>query len=52
VLVEEGRKQGHTFSQPDLLIAASALQHDLTVVSRDTGEYERAGAPVVNPWRS
>ena len=30
--VEEGRKIGHTFSQPDLLIAATALQHGLTVV--------------------
>ena len=51
LLVEEGRKAGHTFSQPDLIIAATALQHDLTVVSRDTNEYERAGVPVVNPWQ-
>jgi predicted nucleic acid-binding protein len=50
VLVEEGRKAGHTFSQPDLFIAASALRHGMTVVSRDTGEYERAGVAVVNPW--
>jgi len=27
VLVEEGRKTGHTFSQPDLLIAATAIYH-------------------------
>jgi predicted nucleic acid-binding protein len=25
LLVEEGRKAGHTFSQPDLIIAATAL---------------------------
>jgi toxin FitB len=50
VLVEEGRKAGHTFSQPDLFIAASALRHGMTVASRDTGEYERAGVPVVDPW--
>ena len=50
VLVEEGRKSGHTFSEPDLLIAATALHHGLTIVSRDTGEYERARAPVFNPW--
>jgi predicted nucleic acid-binding protein len=31
LLVEEGRKVGHTFSQPDLIIAAIALQHGLTV---------------------
>lgn len=49
-LVEDGRKSGHTFSQPDLLIAASALHHGLTIVSRDTAEYERANVPVLNPW--
>ncbi len=49
-LVEAGRKAGHTFSQPDLIIAATALQHGLTVVSRDTSEYEKARVPVLNPW--
>jgi energy-coupling factor transporter ATP-binding protein EcfA2 len=29
-----GRKTGHVFSQPDLLIAATAIQHDLTAVLR------------------
>ena len=32
ILVEEGRKTGHTFSQPDLIIAATALHHGLTVL--------------------
>jgi toxin FitB len=50
LLVEEGRKSGHTFAQPDLLIAATALHHGLTVVSRDTDEYELARVAVVNPW--
>jgi predicted nucleic acid-binding protein len=50
LLVEEGRKAGHTFSQPDLIIAATALQHGLTVVSRDIAQYARAGVPVFNPW--
>jgi predicted nucleic acid-binding protein len=52
LLVEEGRKAGHTFSQPDLFIAATALHHGMTVVSRDTREYERAGVPMLNPWAS
>jgi len=52
LLVEEGRKSGHTYSQPDLFIAATALHYGMTVVSRDTSEYERAGAPVFNPWES
>ena len=50
VLVEDGRKTGHTFSQPDLIIAASALHHGLTVVTRDTADYARARVPLLNPW--
>ena len=50
LLVEDGRKAGHTFSQPDLFIAATALQHGLTVVSRDVTDYARARVPIFNPW--
>ncbi|HEX9468153.1 MAG TPA: type II toxin-antitoxin system VapC family toxin [Bradyrhizobium sp.] len=50
LLVEDGRKAGHTFSQPDLIIAATALHHGLTVVSRDVDDYRRAHAPLHNPW--
>ena len=50
LLVEEGRKPGHTFSQPDLIIAATALQHGLTVVTRDTADYARSRVPLFNPW--
>jgi predicted nucleic acid-binding protein len=50
ILVEEGRKVGHTVSQPDLIIAATALHHGLTVVSRDPDDYQKAGAPVLDPW--
>ena len=50
LLVEEGRKTGHTFSQPDLIIAATALHHRLTIVTRDRSDYDKARVPVVNPW--
>jgi predicted nucleic acid-binding protein len=50
LLVEEGRKAGHTFSQPDLIIAATALHHGLTVVSRDTSDYVKTRVPLFNPW--
>jgi predicted nucleic acid-binding protein len=50
LMVEEGRKTGHTFSQPDLIIAATAIHHGLTVVTRDRSVYDRARVPVVNPW--
>jgi toxin FitB len=50
LLVEEGRKVGHTFSQPDLIIAATAHHHGLTIVSRDTRDYDNARVAVFNPW--
>jgi predicted nucleic acid-binding protein len=51
LLVEEGRKSGHTYSQPDLIIAATALHHGLTLVSRDVGDFERTRVRLVNPWQ-
>jgi len=50
LLLEFGRRTGHTLSQPDPFIGATALHHGLTVVSRDTSVYERAGTPVFNRW--
>jgi len=50
LMVEDGRKVGHTFSQPDLIIAATASHHGLTVVTRDRGDYDKAHVPVINPW--
>lgn len=50
LLVEKGRRAGYTFSQPDLMIAATAQHHGLTVVSRDTTEYRAAQVDVFNPW--
>jgi|SRR5205807_242853 len=50
LLVEEGRKAGHTFSQPDLLIAATAIHYALTVVTRDRSDYDKARVSIINPW--
>lgn len=50
LMVEQGRKGRHTFSQPDLIIAATGQHHGLTVVSRDTTEYVKARVPVFDPW--
>jgi predicted nucleic acid-binding protein len=52
VLMEDGRKIGHTYSHPDLLLAATALQHGLTVVTRDRSHFDMALAPVLNPWET
>ncbi len=34
----------------DALIAATALVHGLTVVTRNTGDFNRAGVELLNPW--
>ncbi len=52
LMVEAGRKNGHTYSQPDLFIAACAALHGLTVVTRDVDDFERSGVAVFNPWKS
>jgi predicted nucleic acid-binding protein len=51
LLVEDGRKSGHTFSQPDLIIAATGLHHGLTVVTRNTGDFEKARVSLFDPWQ-
>ncbi len=50
LLVEAGRRAGHTFPQPDLIIAATGWHHGLAVVTRDTGGYEKTPVALVNPW--
>lgn len=36
---------------PDLLIAATALIHDLTVVTRNVKHFEDTGVRILNPWQ-
>jgi toxin FitB len=50
LMPEAGRKAGHTFSEPDLLVAALAALADLIVVSRAITEFIAAGVPVFDPW--
>jgi predicted nucleic acid-binding protein len=35
----------------DAMIAASALVHKLTVVTRNVGDFKRFGVPMLNPFR-
>ena len=49
LLVEEGLKAGHTFSQADLIIAAAGLHHGLTIVTRNTAGYARTRAALFSP---
>lgn len=51
-MVEEGRKRGHTYSQPDLFIAAAADLHGLCVATRNIGDFKDTGIALVNPWEA
>lgn len=35
----------------DTLIAATAISHDLTLVTRNTRDVESTGVPLVDPWQ-
>src|SRR6201993_1208119 len=39
-------------SERDALIAATALVHSMTVVSRNVSHFQPTGVAVVNPWQS
>jgi predicted nucleic acid-binding protein len=36
----------------DRLIAATALEHNFDVVTRNTRDFERTGVTVINPWQT
>ena len=42
--------KGVSRSQADLLIAASAWKCDATLVTRNTGDFEGCGVPLLNPF--
>jgi predicted nucleic acid-binding protein len=49
-LVWEGRKSHYTYAPMDALLAATALEHNLGVVTRNTADFQRAGLHLLNPW--
>ena len=49
LMVEVGRKDGHTFSQPDLTIAATGAHYGLTVVTCDVSDFEHLRDSFLNP---
>lgn len=49
-LLGEGEARGDRLPAVDALIAATALVHQCSVVTRNQTDLERCGAPVLNPW--
>lgn len=44
------RKQGVTLAVVDGVIAATALEHGLTLVTRNTKDFATLGVALLNPW--
>jgi predicted nucleic acid-binding protein len=49
-LVWEGQRENYTYAQPDALLAATALVHELGVATRNTVDFLRAGLRLLDPW--
>jgi predicted nucleic acid-binding protein len=49
-LAAAAKKQGVALAVVDGVIAATALEHDLTVVTRNLKDFTGLGVMVLNPW--
>jgi toxin FitB len=49
-IVAQGSLAGRPLPTVDSLIAATALAYDLTIVTRNTRDFEGIGANTINPW--
>lgn len=49
-ILAKSEKSGKPLPAIDSLIAATALVHDLTVVTRNTQDMVGSGVEVINPW--
>jgi len=47
----EFQRRGISNSQADMLIAATANAHKLTLVTRNVGHFEGCGIPLLNPFK-
>ena len=51
-LLADLRRRGQAMPIKDSFIAATALYHDLTIATRNRLDFEKAGAKIVDPFRS
>ena len=52
LLAAEAKRKGTPLAIVDGLLAATALHHNLTIVSRNARYFVSARAPVLNPWEA
>ncbi len=52
LLAAEAKRTGRLLSAIDGLLAATALHHNLTIVSRNVTDFADTPAPILNPWEA
>lgn len=52
VLAAQTQRKGITLANIDGLIAATALEHGLTLVTRNVKDFAGIEVPLYNPWES
>ena len=51
-IVADRERQGRRLGAIDALVAATAVRHELTLVTRNTRDFEPTVAALANPWES
>ena|SRR5690242_9924241 len=52
LIAAEAQQKGRPLSAIDGLLAATALHHNLTIVSRNTSDFAATQVPTLNPWEA
>jgi len=52
LLAAQAKRKGKPLAIIDGLLAATALHYNLTLVTRNIGDFAEAQVPVMNPWES
>jgi predicted nucleic acid-binding protein len=52
VLSAQAQRRGTPLSNIDGLIAATAMEHDLTLATRNVKDFAGLGVPIFNPWEA
>ena len=51
-LAAKAKREGNSLSAIDGWLAATALQHNLTIVSRNVADFGNTSVPILNPWEA
>jgi predicted nucleic acid-binding protein len=52
LIAANAKRKGRALSIIDGLLAATALHHNLTIVSRNASDFANTPVPVLNPWEA